>query len=972
MHISSREYPQILFLILLFLSSSNLPLVAQKIGLPEIEYFNRRQYGAGTQNWKITQNQHDLIYFANNDGVVEHDGVNWKLHREDSPFVVRCVHAVEERIYAGLYNQLGYYEYDSLHHLVYHSLLIDPSLKNNGDYWNIHEWNNNVVFQSESNICLFEHDQLKVSIPATSRFTASFLVNGLLLVHEETEGLMEIRGNTAYPISGGNIFSDKMITSMMPLSDNEILIGTMRQGLYIWNMHSIKPWQVEANSLLKESNIFCGTNYRNDYLIFGTIQSGFVITDKAGKVIMHVDKDKGLVNNTVLSVFVDKEGNIWGGLDNGIVRLSFNSSITFLQGYYDIGTGYVMKKLGDRYLLGTNQALFQIDEGKLFDPLKKRKDFKRIKGTDGQVWSLYEIDGQILCGHNLGVYSINSNSSKLLTPPTIKGAWIFREINNRPDLMMVGTYSGLVILEKRNGRWAYRNKIEGFDESSRYIEWDEDGSLWMSNGYSGIYKLSFDPNYKRVTSAVNMDFDNFEGNSADLVLTKIEDKCMLVGSDGFFAYDPDSKSFKPYTQWDQFFDAGNFPKLAYDDEYDNIWYFHSGRVGVLRLMEDASYKKIDYPFKPLQNKLVNSFESVAVTDGDNVFFGIEDGFAHYSARESRNYRKPFLVNVRSFSGKSDSVPFVFNQYSDKRVEQISIPTYEFKDNSFEIQFAAAYYEDDDLEYSTFLKGVDTNKDIWSDRTMREFTELKEGDYEFVIKARNRYGVQSRPLSFRFKIMPPWHRSNYARMVYVLLIIVITFLVFSIFNRRLEVSRTKEKLRQRAHYKEKEEVLTKEALRAEKEMIRMRNEKLRNEMVFKEKELANSTMNIIRKNEFLGLLKGQLKKLKSVNDKAELEAKLQSMIKRIDKDIDSESYWEVFEMHLEQVHESFLNRLKDIHPDLTPRELKLVAYIRMGMSSKEIATLMNISSRAVENNRYKLRQKLNIEQGENLGRYITNL
>ncbi|MCU4164995.1 LuxR C-terminal-related transcriptional regulator [Carboxylicivirga caseinilyticus] len=947
--------------------------IAQKVGLPEIEYFNRRQYGGGTQNWGITQNQNDLLYFANNDGVIEFDGVNWQLHSEGSPFVVRSIKAIGDRIYVGLFNQIGYYQYDdSLRHLTFHSYPLNNDLQQSGDFWNIHYWNNKMVFQSENVLCLYSNDQLVSSIHATSRFSSSYLVNGLLLVHEENKGLLEVRGDKAYRITGGQIFKDKMINAIVPISDDKIIIGTMNDGLFLWDMNSIKPWNVSVNPMLIKSNIFCAAKYKDDFIVFGTIQSGFVIVDNNGEIVMHVDKDKGLKNNTVLSVFVDKEGNIWGGLDNGIVRLNFNTSVTFLQGYYDIGTGYVMKKYGDQYYMGTNQALFTIDEKSLHDPLKTRSNFKKIENSEGQVWSLFKDDNQILCGHNLGVFDIKDGEAKQITPAIIRGAWLFRPVYNNDNLMVVGTYNGLLLMEKVSGKWRYKWKIEDFETSSRFMEWDQFGNLWITNGYEGVYKIKFDEEFRKVVDAEKFSFDFIDPNSTDFIVTKVENECLFIGNQGMYKWAVESKSFERYTKWDQFFERDNFPKSIYLDDYNNLWYFHYGMVGVLRHMEDASYKRVDFPFKVLQNKLVNSFESIFIPNNKETFFGIEDGFAHYLVDEVRNYRKPFKINIRSFKGVTDTIPYLLNQSDEIRNEQPVIPVYDFKDNSFTVQYAATYFEDDEIEYSSYLKGVDNSFTPWSGRTMREFTKLKEGKYDFTVKARNRYNVQTSQITFSFIVNPPWFRTMTARVIYLILILIITYLVFLIFNKRLEISKTKEKLKQREIFKEKEESLMREALNAEKEMIKLRNEKLRNEMVHKEKELANSTMNIIRKNEFLGTLKLQLKKLRSINDKSELESKIQNLIRRIDKDIDSESYWEVFEMHLEQVHEAFLDRLKEIHPDLTPRELKLAAYIRMGMSSKEIASLMNISARAVENNRYKLRQKLNINQGENLGRYITNL
>jgi DNA-binding CsgD family transcriptional regulator len=167
-------------------------------------------------------------------------------------------------------------------------------------------------------------------------------------------------------------------------------------------------------------------------------------------------------------------------------------------------------------------------------------------------------------------------------------------------------------------------------------------------------------------------------------------------------------------------------------------------------------------------------------------------------------------------------------------------------------------------------------------------------------------------------------------------------------------------------------LFREALEKEKEMIRLRNEKLRNDMKHKEKELASSTMHILHKNDFLIKIKDELQKARKTDGQEVLDKKINSVIRQIDRDIDNDAHWEIFEKHLEQVHEDFLNRLNAEHNELTAREMRLAAYLRMNMTSKEIASLMNITPRAVENNRYKLRKKLNLEQGDNLVDYIMKI
>ena len=81
---------------------------------------------------------------------------------------------------------------------------------------------------------------------------------------------------------------------------------------------------------------------------------------------------------------------------------------------------------------------------------------------------------------------------------------------------------------------------------------------------------------------------------------------------------------------------------------------------------------------------------------------------------------------------------------------------------------------------------------------------------------------------------------------------------------------------------------------------------------------------------------------------------------------------MFNLHIEQVYQELFKKLKESYPDITPRELKLCAYLRMNISSKEIATLMNISARGVEIGRYRIRKKLNLDHDANLIEFMMNL
>lgn len=965
-----------IFLLLWIISFSSV-LFANPVeyGISEIEYFNRRQYEGATQNWNISQADNGLLYFANNNGIIEYDGAQWRLlehHDNLNNNPIRSVFVFEDKIFLGATDEFGYYENDSAGGFSYYSLTDAYNVEKLGDFWNIFHLNNQLIFQSHNALCVYSPGESVEIVMARSRISEAFLVNETLLIHDDGEGLMELRNGSLYKVPGGEVFSGKIIGGIMALSKDVMVIGTMDDGLYRWDVNGIGKWNVPASQYLKDANIFCAEKVGDD-LAFGTIQSGVVITDTEGSIKMIAGKDKGLNNNTVLDLFVDRQKNIWAALDNGIARINYNSAVSFIEGYFDLGTGYCMNKKEDRFYFGTNQALYTIPDKQFSSPLKMRDDFHMVKGTNGQVWSIFkdETTNEVLAGHNLGIFRVEGEEASLITPGSVNGAWIFRNVPERENLLMVGSYGGLLLLRKSgNGKWEYEQRITGFPESSRFIEWDDSGNLWVVHGLKGFYRLQFNDSYTRVTEVKASDdfegIDNVEGFS----MSKIDGRIVMAADHGLYTLDPAQKDSFVRDELENFFNEGVYPVRLQQDRFGNVWFFVNNGVGVLRFQEDGTYRKIDNPMVPLNNKLVNGFESVYVLNEEIVFFGIEDGFGQYSANSDVNYYQPFEVHIRGFRSRiKPEQAFFSNSLSDNQQE---VPVFHYQNNAFEVFYSATWFGSGEVEYSTILEDFENRWSDWGTIRNRQFTRLPEGEYVFKVRARNVHGVQTKEAVFRFLIEPPWYRNTTAKVIYIILAVFFAFLIFWITERIAEKSKEREKLRQQGKYKEKEEELRREALEKEKEMIRLRNEKLRNDMKHKEKELTSSTMHILHKNDFLIKIKDELQKARKTENQSMLDKKINSVIRQIDKDIDNDAHWEIFEKHLEQVHEDFLNRLNAEHSELSAREMRLAAYLRMNMTSKEIASLMNITPRAVENNRYKLRKKLDLEQGDNLVDYILKI
>ena len=204
------------------------------------------------------------------------------------------------------------------------------------------------------------------------------------------------------------------------------------------------------------------------------------------------------------------------------------------------------------------------------------------------------------------------------------------------------------------------------------------------------------------------------------------------------------------------------------------------------------------------------------------------------------------------------------------------------------------------------------------------------------------------------MLPPWYASTTAILIYILLFTGVLLLF-----RRWGIRMTKRKV-QEQHEKR------------EQELTRLRNAKLRDEVEHKSRELASSTMSIIKKNEFLMDLKSIIEKQKNELGSRYPDKYYNYLNKKIDENISNQDDWQVFENNFERAHEQFFTKIKSNYPDLTPGDLRLCAYLHMNLSSKEIAPLLGISVRGVENHRYRLRKKMNLEHDNNLIDMINRL
>ncbi|MBS0010463.1 MAG: hypothetical protein KFF49_03585, partial [Bacteroidales bacterium] len=541
-------------------------------------------------------------------------------------------------------------------------------------------------------------------------------------------------------------------------------------------------------------------------------------------------------------------------------------------------------------------------------------------------------------------------------------------LKDDPELLIAGHYQGLVLLKKINNQWKFYKKVKGFEESSRYLFQDKDGDIWVGHSGKGIFRMKLDKDEGRVTDVIRYTEKNgLPSGGGNILLNHGED--IFVATDkGYFEYDKGSDSFVPSAGISEIFgDAGKLKSLAADNN-GHIWFIADSASGYVRRNEDMTYTRIVTPFRKLNHKYVNEFEFIYPYDDKNIFIGLEDGFAHYAPRSPKSYNEKYKAFITMVE-----LPYIDSVLYLRAASVNAGHKFPYKKNSLRFQFAAPFFENEvPLEFSYMLEGLSEEWSHWTTDRYKDFTSLHEGSYTIRLKSKNIYGVESDPAAFSFKIRPPWQRSTTAYLIYLVLATGAIFLIVRYLLYRFRQSLLRQEEEHMKEMREREDRYEREALVAEREIIRLRNETLQNEMVFRDKELANQTMVIINKNKFLNKVNEDLSNMQDfiVNDTA--KSKIFGLKKLIKKEIDIKLQNKIFETYFDEANEELFKRLKEKYPDLTPYDLRLCAFIRMNISTKEIATILNISYRGAEVSRYRLRKKMNLPREINLASHLAGL
>jgi len=890
----------------LLLIFGTLAIFAQSFpekGVPLLQNYTPSQYQNKGKIWDIQSAPNGIVYMAADKGLIEFDGKTWNSFKGSNGFTRSLLIVNDSLLYSGSDLDFGVWKRNKYQSFDYTSLypFKEDISDINEEFWGVYQVNDNVLFSSSKNIYVYKNQHF-TKISAPNSFTGGFTVNDSLYFADKKSGLYLFDGLALKQVLSFPPEVDFELAGIYHLPRGTLLV-TKNSGLYLFSSGKLSLIDNAVTQKLTAAKVFSFEPLGDKYLAFGTILKGLYITDLNGRIIHQINKNKGLPNNTILSLHYSPAGKLWLGMDYGVTAIDLQKKITTFYDFRgDFGTASSALVSNRIFYLGANQGLYKSTWNDLNNDSEYNK-FQLISGSEGQVWCLEEIDKTILFGHDQGLYRLSGNSVQKIS--SVPGVWT---IVPYKEYLLTGNYNGISIFKKTGNGWTFLKKMELILGSCNQVIVEKENILWVNIPNFGIIRAVLDNNLYPTERLIIKEME-FEGDNPFLLQS---DTGMHLVTDKFqFTFSSSEKKF---------------------------------------------LKKAEVMPQPEIEGLLTGIYQPRAIHQDYEFYPVYNGFALKYLRSDGD-KKPenFAINVRKIIAMGNH-PETTVFYPGA-----TIP---FRQNNLKIECIVPNQDKVLYQYKLSESGKWSN---WNPDNIISFFNLKQGKYTLFIKATvNGDLTETQTISFR--IQAPWYLTWYAFLSYFLVVAFIIFGIRALQKLSLKKQRKLHLIKEQRSLREQAEKYRQKAVQLEQDHLKEEYNKLKQQLRTKTIELACKARVDEEKNRVLLSLKEKFERIQK--EPGLVKIMLNEINRILESSIDTEV--NAFEIQIDELHQEFYRKLKTSYPGLSNHDLRLCAYLKIGLNSKEIADILNILPSSAFISRSRLRKKLNINADEDLYEFLNSI
>ncbi len=833
-------------------------------GLPYIQNYTPDDYNYHAENFNVVQDSLGILYFANADGVLMYDGVNWEIIELPGKNIVLSL-AIDNqnRIYVGASEEFGYIESDGQGKMVYVSMidLLKEQEHEIAYVRDVHVAKEGVYFRDRDFLIRWANNQLKIWDSDTVLLT-SFLVGNDLYVCAKDRGLMRLENDELKLVAGGDFFKDKRIGVLLPHGKASMLVGTLEE-FFIYENGIITPFKTELDAYIERSRLYSGIKLNDGSIALATLAEGVAVMESDGRKKILINKDKMLSSKVARRLFQDRSGILWVGFEYGISKIEFPSPFSK---YELLGLSvpcYTINRFEGEIYAGTINGLFRLKQdetkGSIFEPVK---DMENIG-----VYDLVIFDNMLIISGDGGLYQLKNNEVTQLKETSTNG--LLRSNLDANRVFVTMSSGGIESIYFKEGRWVDEGLVNGAKSGYNKIVEEASGNLWLGSNTAMVCRISFENSdrAKKLEAPIVEEFGTEDGLPNDRGIPYLVNGTLFFASiEGkeTFEFDRVIKKFKPdetlnsvvrmidqsiYIEYVDKEENMLFSSMNYNSQEKHYaaWKSSDGGFKVQDLGEERIRKDMGWSW------LVEAKDKI-------IWHGGEKGIVRYDLKTASKINSQFPALLKKVVYKNDSLlvqgPYFFNSSY--------LP---FKNNNFRFEYAAPSFQEEKANtFQYFLEGFDEDWSTWTSETKKDYTNLPEASYTFKVRAKNIFGKLSTEDSYSFTILPPWYRTWWAYVFYSLLAVM---LLWSFNRLRSQQLRAKNLSLESIISERTEEV------RLKNELLGQQTEKLKEMDVLKTRLFANIS------HEFrtpLTLIKSPIEKLEE-NKKNKISTTDIKMIRR---------------------------------------------------------------------------------------------
>ena len=915
--------------------------------------FTTADYGssAGVQNWSCTQGPNSEMYFGNNRGMLYYDGYHWQLYSLPEEVIARSVYAEGDSIFVGSYEEFGYFKHRKDGTLKYHSLRnkVKNFVMDNEEIWNIMRHNGRLIFQSFKSAFIWDGHNIEIVSHKNQQPLYFHKINNKIYAQIINGDYCIFDGKNYQKVFDRQQFGDDNIVAAIQLAKGRAVLCSDHHGLFMLDKaNNITKFDTEADQQLAHEQVNRAIMTQDSTLIIGTILDGIYALDLKGKLLWHYSTQSGILNNSVLGLFCDRDNNIWAALDNGIALIHTGAPYSILipeRGETMLGMIYAMALTDRRAYIATNQGLYQHDGSRL----------SLIEGTGGQNWHVTVLGRQVFVGNNLATLEIDAETDKLQKlPGTASSTCMKRCRINEQNVIIESSYSELRIYRYNNGKWALSNLVEGFAAPVNALEIEQSGAIWASNMNRGAYRIELSRDLRKVTNL------KYYKNAADSGTTikhimKVRGRIVFSDNKRLYTYDDLNQQIIPYND----LNAGlnNTADIHSATPIDDRTFWLSGKNGYYLVAykgnKFVTTRYIPISFFGLQNNESNDH----VYFHNNIsYFNMNNGIARFDSKRysETKWNLPQLRLDRVTYTSKYGETSLLNVDSSKK-ERVKTPG----KGSINFQFCFPNYNNEPINFRYELTG---NRETVTTSTSPDISlhDLSFGNYQLKAIVTNSDNTVIGEYIYYFSIPTPFFLSAGAIISYILLIITAIY-----FFSKWQTRRALEK--RNAEYEAEKNKQNIKMLEQEKLINQQQQQLLEAELSAKSKEIASLALDMFAKEKVIESLKESMIAQRQKGDISSRD--MDALLKKVESNMGNLEFLDIYQKNFDLIHDQFFRKLRERYPSLTASDLKFCALLRLNLSTKDIAKFTNLTVRGVEAARYRLRKKLNLPEKTSLIEFL---